>query len=62
LQDYRRAAALELEADANFVLGFSFERLGEPEEAIKHLEAGLAMDPNRVGAQVALEKLRAGGE
>ncbi len=59
LKDYRAAVALAVEdADASFVLGHAFMRLGENKEAIEQFQAVLAIDPNREGVKAALEKLQ----
>ena len=59
LRDFRAAAMLnDNDADSHFVLGFAFLELGQEEEGIAELEAGLLLAPDREGPRNTLERLR----
>ena len=62
LNSYQTASALDHgDADAYFVLGFAYLRLGRDQDAISQLEAGLLLAPDREGPRSTLEKLLQGG-
>jgi len=59
-QAYRRAIALDdLNSHAHFGLAGILEATGRPEEAVRHYQAGLNVDPLNPEAQAALKRLTA---
>jgi tetratricopeptide (TPR) repeat protein len=63
LTAYRAAAAAAPDnADAVFTLAAVYRKRGMTSEAIVAYEAGLAIDPTREPARLALEELRALGQ
>ncbi len=59
-QAYRHAAALdEFDSHAHFGLAGILETTGRPEEAVRHYQAGLNVDPLNPEAQAALKRLTA---
>jgi Tfp pilus assembly protein PilF len=59
-QAYRQALALDdFDSHAHFRLAGILESTGHPEEALKHYQAGLNVDPLNTPAQAALKRLTA---